>query len=175
VLSYQEHDLSRLPVVAELTGALVPDRARHIGFVGLSERVDEAGARAMAQAFGLKALFIFKLNPEEYHTNVVMATLAGKAAVLHPGSFADPEVPAAIAEFYQGRCLLLTEEEKLAFAGNCISVTENDVFFSQTALNTLSDKKKKALNRWGFRLHGVDVSELEKAGGSLRCMVGEIF
>jgi len=175
VLGYTEHDLSQQPVVAELTGALVPDRARNIGFVGLSERADTAGAKAMAESFGLEALFQFPLQPDEYHTNVVMAILAGRALVIHPESFADPAVPAAISKFYADRTVVLDESEKLAFAGNCISITDNDVFFSQTALNALAPKKRQQLENWGFRLHGVDVSELEKAGGSLRCMVGEIF
>ncbi len=175
VLGYETIDLSQAPVIAELTGALVPDRARNIGFVGLSERVDEAGAHAMARAFGLDALFRFDLKPDEYHTNVVMAVLAGKALVIHPGSFADPQVPQAIIRFYADRSIVLSDEEKMAFAGNCISITENDVFFSQTALQTLTREKQQRLRDWGFRLHAVDVSELEKAGGSLRCMVGEIF
>ena len=44
VLGYRCIDLSALPCVAELTGSLVIDRARNIGFCGLSERCDAAGA-----------------------------------------------------------------------------------------------------------------------------------
>ena len=40
--------------------------------------------------------------------------------------------------------------------------------------NTLKISKDK-LQSWGFTIHHVQVDELEKAGGSLRCMVGEIF
>jgi hypothetical protein len=175
VLGYRLFDLSNEDVVAELTGVMVPDRARNIGFVGMTERVDEAGARAMAHAFGLDALFQFDLQPDEYHANVVMAILAGRALVIHAGSFADPAVPRAIADFYGEHSIFLSDEEKQAFAGNCISLTESDVFFSQTALDALRPENRQKLENWGFRLHGVDVNELEKAGGSLRCMIGEIF
>jgi hypothetical protein len=93
----EEIDLSAQPHPCELTGALVIDRARGLGFCGLSERCDEVGAALMHEAFGLRATLLFDLAPGEYHTNVVLAVLAGRAAVVCPRGFADPAVPAAIA------------------------------------------------------------------------------
>ena len=52
-LGYRLVDFSQETFVAELTGSLVIDRARGIGYCGLSERCDLAGARAMHEAFGL--------------------------------------------------------------------------------------------------------------------------
>src|SRR3546814_5900909 len=49
VLGYAETDLSGQPHPCELTGALVIDRARGLGFCGLSERCDEAGARLRSE------------------------------------------------------------------------------------------------------------------------------
>lgn len=80
-LGYRMVDLSQQPGIAELTGSLVIDRARNLGYCGLSERCDGEGAAAMHAAFG-------------------------------------------------------------------------------TA---------------GFALHGLPLPEIEKAGGSLRCCVGELF
>lgn len=175
MLGYEKHFISREEAVAELTGVLVPDRARNIAFCGMTERVNDAGAQAMHEAFGLDLMFQFDLAQGEYHTNVVLSCLAGKACMIHAGSFADPAVPKAIAEFYKDRTIYLTDEEKLAFAGNGITITENDLFLSQTAFEALAQDKKDQLESWGFRIHHVQVNELEKAGGSLRCMVGEIF
>jgi len=175
MLNYEKHLISRDEAVAELTGVLVPDRARNIAFCGMTERVNDAGARAMHDAFGLDLMFQFDLADGEYHTNVVLSCLAGKACMIHAGSFADPEVPQAIADFYKDRTIFLTDEEKLAFAGNGITVTENDLFLSQTAFDALAQEKKDLIESWGFKIHSAQVSELEKAGGSLRCMVGEIF
>src|SRR3546814_7318893 len=84
VLGYAETDLSGQPHPCELTGALVIDRARGLGFCGLSERCDEAGARLMHDAFGLRATLLFDLAPGEYHTNVVLAGLSGRAALVCP-------------------------------------------------------------------------------------------
>ena len=140
-------DLSQRPVVAELTGPLVVDRARGLGLCGLTQRADEAGCAAMHEAFGLRLTFRFALQPSEYHTNVVLAVLAGRACVLHPGSFADPEVPAAIARAYEGRTLVLGDAEKAAFVANCIAVTERHVMMSQTAAAALRPASRAALER----------------------------
>ncbi|VAW34990.1 hypothetical protein MNBD_GAMMA01-974, partial [hydrothermal vent metagenome] len=175
MLGYEKYHISADNAVAELTGVLVPDRARNIAFCGMTERVNDVGAKAMYEAFGLDLMFQFDLKQSEYHTNVVLACLAGRGCILHADSFADPEVPKAIAKFYQDKTIFLTDAEKLAFAGNGITITENDLFLSQTAFAALASDSKDKLAQWGFKLHHVQVDELEKAGGSLRCMVGEIF
>ncbi len=161
--------------VAELTGPLIIDRGRGIGFCGLTERCDRKGAEAMHAAFGLDLTFVFELDPAEYHTNVVMSVLASRALVIHPPSFGDPEVPRAIASLYGDRVLELTDAEKAAFAGNCIALSERDVWMSTAAAEALSPQHRADLAAWGFDLKSVPLDEIEKAGGSLRCCVAEIY
>ncbi len=175
VLGYEEMDLSQQDLICELTGPLILDRGRRIGFCGMTQRVDDAGCEAMHRAFNSRLTFQFDLKPNEYHTNVVMAVLASRACVMVPEAFADPEVPKAIAAAYPGRTLFLTNAEKEAFAGNCIALSDTDLFMSQAGSDALRDECKQRLNDWGFTLHSIGVDELEKAGGSLRCMVAEIF
>jgi hypothetical protein len=88
-----------------LTGALVIDRARGLGYCGLSERCDAEGARLMHEAFGLRATLLFDLAPGEYHTNVVLAVLAGRAAVVCPRGFADAVEASAHLEHVDGAML----------------------------------------------------------------------
>jgi hypothetical protein len=168
-------DLSTQPVVAELTGSLVIDRARGIGFCGLSERCDMAGARAMHAAFGLRLTFCFDLAPGEYHTNVVLAVLTSRAAIIAPDGFADPAAVAAIAQVYAPRVLSLDAGQKAEFAGNAIALSSDSVWMSARAAASLRPHQRALLAEWGFTLHGVELAEIEKAGGSLRCCVGEIF
>ena len=175
LLQYETVDLSHQDLVCELTGPLIIDRPRQIGFCGMTQRVDDAGCQAMHEAFDLKLTFQFDLQPEEYHTNVVMAILAGRACVMDASAFADPDVPEAIEHAFPGRTLYLTPEEKQAFAGNCISLTDSDVFMSQAGADALRPECRQQLTDWGFTLHSVELDELEKAGGSLRCMLAEIF
>ena len=176
VLHYEEVDLSRGDRgVAELTGSLVIDHARGIGYCGLSERCDMDGARAMHEAFGLRLTFCFELARGEYHTNVVMASLAGRAVILTPDGFADPAVPRAIADAFDGRALWLSPEQKRAYAANAITLSPGRVWMSAHAVASLDEAQRATLAEWGFAIGTVDLDEIEKAGGSLRCCVGEIF
>jgi len=172
---YSITDLSQRDCVAELTGPLVIDRARRIGYCGLTDRVDQAGLEAMHEAFELRLTYAFPLVPEEYHTNVVLSVLAGRACVLHRPAFADPDSADAIAAAYPGRALFLDRAEKDAFAANCIALTDRDLFMSRTGAEALRPESRATLADWGFTLHTVALDEIEKAGGSLRCMVAEVF
>lgn len=167
--------LDRERCVAEMTGALIIDRARNVGFCGMSQRVDEAGAVAMHEALGLDLTYRFDLDPDEYHTNVVLSVLAGRACVAVPDAFADPAVPGVLEAAFPGRCLFLTNEEKEAFAANCIALTDRDLFMSTRAADALRPESRDTLEEWGFRIHATELSELELAGGSLRCMITELF
>lgn len=175
LLGYAVTDLSvRADLVAELTGALVIDRARGIGYCGLSERCDEAGARAMHAAFGLGLTFCFELADGEYHTNVVFALLAGRLPLLAADGFRDPAVPAAIAQAY-GDAVHLDGAHKRAFAGNAIALAPTRAWMSAGAAASLTPVQRATLARHGFALGEVELDEIEKAGGSLRCCVAEIF
>ncbi|MBS0383634.1 MAG: amidinotransferase [Proteobacteria bacterium] len=176
VVGYSEIDLSDgTHGIAELTGSLVIDHVRGIGYCGLSERCDMAGARAMHEAFGLRLTFCFELAPGEYHTNVVMASLAGRAAILATDGFADPAVPRAIAHAFDDRALMLTPAQKCDYAGNAITLSNDRVWMSARAAASLAAEQREAMESWDFRIGAVELDEIEKAGGSLRCCVAEVF
>lgn len=176
VLGREEIDLSDgAHGVAELTGSLVIDHARGIGYCGLSERCDMDGARAMHAAFGLRLTFAFELAAGEYHANVVMASLAGRAVILAADGFADPAVPQAIAQAFGGKALWLTPAQKRAYAGNAITLSPQRVWMSAGAASSLTGAQRSSLSDWGFTLGSMPLDEIEKAGGSLRCCVAEIF
>ena len=175
VLGYQVVDLAETGVVAELTGSLIIDRRRGVGFHGLGERCDVAGAQAMHEAFGLRLSFAFMLAPGEYHTNVVMSVLAGRTLVLCRAGLADGAVADALAQAYAGRYIELSVEEKNGFAGNCIALREDSVWMSRGAAAALTPTSRAAFLADGWRLRSVVLDEIEKAGGSVRCCVAEVF
>lgn len=176
VLGYAEIDLSACPgVTAELTGALVIDHLRGVGYCGLSERCNLAGAQAMAKAFELQLMLCFELAAGEYHTNVVLSLLASRAAIMAADGFRDPAVPAAIAGACGGQVIWLTPAQKQAFAGNAITLADNRVWMSAAAARALDSGQRSALASYGFAIGAVELDEIEKAGGSLRCCVAEIF
>jgi hypothetical protein len=175
VLDYAEIDLSTQPHPCELTGALVIDRARGIGFCGLSERCDEDGARLMHRAFGLRATLLFDLAAGEYHANVLLAVLAGRAALVCPAGFADPATVEAIAALYAPHAIRLSAVEQAAFAANAIALPGDTAWMSQGAADALEPGSREALAAAGFGLQAVPMAAIEAAGGSLRCCVAEIF
>lgn len=175
VLDYAEIDLSTQPHPCELTGSLVIDRARGIGFCGLSERCDEEGARLMHEALGLRATLLFDLAPGEYHANVVLAVLAGRAVILSERGFADAGVARAIAGFYAPHVAALSDEEHAAFAGNAIALSDDTVWMSARAAQALAPHNRDRLAGAGFQLRSVEMDAIEAGGGSLRCCVGEIY
>ena len=90
-------------------------------------------------------------------------------------AFVDEDTPLAIARVYPGCTLVIDQQEKDAFAGNCIAMTHSDLFMSQAGVDALQPKSRATLESWGFALHSTNLDEIEKAGGSLRCMIAEIF
>lgn len=129
----------------------------------------------MHEALGLRATLIFDLAPGEYHTNVVLAVLAGRAAILCPAGIADPAVVETIAALYAPHAVLLSAEEQAAFAGNAISLSSDAVWMSARAARALAPDNRAALAGAGFEVRSVPLDAIEAAGGSLRCCVAEIY
>ncbi len=175
VLGYLETDLSIQSHPCELTGALVIDRARGLGFCGLSERCDAQGAALMHAAFGLRATLLFDLAPGEYHTNVVLSVLAGRAALIAPGGFADPAVLDAFDALYAPHVLRVSADEHAAFVCNAIALAPDRVWMSAAAAAALGRETRARLAQAGLAVGAVPLAAIEAAGGSLRCCVGEIF
>ncbi|KRA46457.1 arginine deiminase-related protein [Pseudoxanthomonas sp. Root630] len=174
-MGYAETDLSAQPSPGELTGALVIDRARGIGFCGLSERCDEAGAAQMHAAFGLRATLMFDLAAGEYHTNVLLAVLAGRAALVCPHAL-QGDLSAALHALYGPQVVALSPAEQAAFAGNAIALTDRSVWMSRRAYEGLAPASRRQLEEVaGFAIRSVPLDAIEAGGGSLRCCVAEIF
>jgi len=89
--------------------------------------------------------------------------------------FADPAAAAAIARVYAPHVVQLDAAQKADYAGNAITLSPDAIWMSARAAASLRADQRDALARAGFALRSVDLAEIEKAGGSLRCCVGEIF
>ena len=85
----------------------------------------------MHDAFGLRATLLFQLAPREYHTNVALAVLAGRAASC-PTGIADP-AGSQRRRAYAPHAILLSPAEHAAFAGNAIARRDEAVWMSAAA------------------------------------------
>lgn len=177
VLGYRRIDLRDGPGVCELTGTLVIDRARALGVAGIGPRCDLAGAGAMSRAFGLSACLAWPMAEGEYHANVVLAILGGRTVVVCPDGWMDADGLIDTLGLVYGRSavIVLDRSERLGFAGNCIALAHDTVWMSERAADSLGEASRLGLERNGFRIRSVPLDEVEKAGGSLRCCVAEVF
>lgn len=157
---------------AELTGMLIIDHAWNIGFCGISNRCTKESAAVLQQLFGLNILYTFPISI--YHTNVGLSILAGRVAVICPEMFVHQEDVAALLKMYPDHVIISLEQMK-QFSGNVLAVSEHDVVISTSGVNALTVDQMRAFDRLGFQLHHVDLSEIEKSGGSMRCLLGEVY
>ncbi len=172
---YRLARLDAASCVCELTGSSVIDRGRGLALHGRTERLDAAGAAAFDAAFATPASFVFDLAAGEYHSNVVLAVLASRVLLAQRDAFVDPEAVDAIASLYGDHAILLSAEEKAGFVANAISLRPGTVWMSATAERALAQPTRARLRRAGLELRTVAIDEIEKAGGSLRCCVAELF
>ena len=90
-------------------------------------------------------------------------------------SITSSAVVEAICSLYAPHAIQLSPAERLAFVGNCLALADDQAWMSEAAMRGLTANHRSALRAAGFSLHGVPLDELEKAGGSLRCCVAEIY
>jgi hypothetical protein len=177
LMGYALHDLGRCTGLSELTGTLVIDRGRGLGIAGLGPRCDVAGVEAMTEGFGLRACLAAPMADAEYHANVVLALPASRAAVIAGEGWAQSApLCAALTRLYGAQAVIeLDGAERRAFAGNCIALGDDRLWMSERAADALRSGTLARLEANRFRVCSVDLDEIEKAGGSLRCCVAEIF
>ena len=65
--------------------------------------------------------------------------------------------------------------QKAAFAGNAIALSADAVWMSAARRRQPDGGTARYACGLGIRVRSVPLDEIEKAGGSLRCCVGEIF
>ena len=85
------------------------------------------------------------------------------------------EAPRAIARSLDDRVVWLSRAQKNAFAGNAIALATDRTWISARGTGSLDPDQLAEIERAGFRIGDIALDEIEKAGGSLRCCIAEIF
>ena len=167
----------------EGTGSIVLDRVNRIAYACLSPRTNES----ILDDFCTKLQFkkccfraVFS-NQEIYHTNV-MLSVADKYAILCAESITDKDELKNITEK-----LLSTNKEIIEisikqmqhFAGNMLQISNKKgaqfLAMSSQAYNSLTAAQITQIEKYNSILHS-DITSIETAGGgSVRCMLAEIF
>ena len=113
---------------------------------------------ALMEGMGFKVRKLELVDPHFYHLNLCMAPLTAKSVLIYPGAFS-PETLASIRRGVQ--TFEVTREEALQFVCNGVSV--NGYYVTPR----LDSRMEKILGEQGIEPIVVNLSEFEKAGGSV--------
>lgn len=168
----------------EGTGSMVIDHDHEMIYAAISERTNLSVLEKFASTNGFQAIVFLATDKEGhpiYHSNVVMA-VGEKFAVLCEEAIEEEWELIAVKQLLEstGHTIIpITREQLYAFAGNMLEIKnkngESLIVLSETAMKALRTDQLQLLQGFG-KLVPVDVPTIEQVeGGSVRCMMAEIF
>ena len=168
----------------EGTGSMVIDHENKVIYSCYSPRTDVSVLEKFANANKYRAIIFFatdKNGQAVYHTNVVM-TLADDFAILCVEAIEEEWELIAIRQLLDSSghdVIRITKDQMHCFAGNMLQVKnkkgEKFLVMSQTAFDSLYDDQKEEISS-RCKLLPISIPTIEQIeGGSVRCMMAEIF
>ena len=134
--------------------------------VGFGPRTDELGLKALAHELGVRVRPLRIVHPGMYHLDLAFCPLDSTRAMVCPDAF-DAAGARAVLDLVP-EPLVLTEAEALTFCANSVVVGRHVV------MPACPDRVRAQLEQWGFEVVLVDVGELHKGGGSVRCLTNPL-
>lgn len=127
----------------------------------------EVGAHAEVQeALARPVVSLRLVDPRFYHLDVALAPLDDENIVYYPGAFS--EASREVLRRMFPAAIIATEQDALAFGLNLVSDGRNVV------LNTEATGLAARLREAGYTPVPVELTELKKGGGSVKCCVAEL-
>ena len=168
----------------EGTGSMVIDHDHKMIYACVSERTSLSVLEKYAATNGYQAIVFLatdKNGMPVYHTNVVM-TLGEDFCVLCEEAIDEEWELIAVRQLLESTnhtIIAITRDQMHSFAGNMLQVRnnkgENILIMSQTAFNSLGKEQKQMLEAYASLLTIAVPTIEEVEGGSVRCMMAEIF
>jgi hypothetical protein len=167
----------------EGTGSMVMDHANRIIYACISERTSLSLLQKFAPARGYLAMPFNAVDISGkpiYHTNVMMCIGEG-FAVICTDAIADETERIAVTQLLEStghHIIRISLQQMHAFAGNMLELKnmhgKKFIIMSETAWNSLEDVQRERLNAYAAPIV-IPVPTIEQEGGSVRCMMAEIF
>ena len=168
----------------EGTGSMVIDHDNKMIYACVSERTSLSVLEKYAAMNGYQAIVFLatdKNGMPVYHTNVVM-TLGESFCVLCEEAIEEEWELIAVRQLLESTnhsIIPITREQMHSFAGNMLEVKntkgETLLILSQTAFNSLRKEQKQMLEAYAALLPVAVPTIEEVEGGSVRCMMAEVF
>lgn len=164
----------------EGTGSMVLDQQAGIAYAVASKRTDPRLFNQFCRTLGYQAV-LFDASDEDgqpvYHTNVLMC-LAEHFVLIGLAMVPQAQQAMLLAHFAaSGKTVIRLSPQQIGqFCGNAIELkgkNGNLLALSNTAYNALTPEQITLIEQ-SAQLLPIDVSSIESAGGSLRCMIAGI-
>jgi N-dimethylarginine dimethylaminohydrolase len=127
----------------------------------------EPAAHAQAQeVLGRPTISLRLIDPRFYHLDTALAVLDEHTIAYYPGAFS-PSSRAVLARLFPD-AVLATEEDAVAFGLNLVSDGRHVLLPAEAT--AMADRLATA----GYRPVPIELSELKKAGGSVKCCIAEL-
>ena len=173
-------------IFLEGTGSFVLDRTNRIAYCSISQRSSKELFLKFCKDFNynpvsFKAYHTYKNERKLiYHTNIMM-TIGASASIICLDSIDSLEERNLVKQKLTETNIVIeiSENQVKDFAGNIIILKSKDnvikFIISETAYNSLSSTQINQINNIGDFVIG-SIPNIEKySGGSVRCMIAEIF
>jgi hypothetical protein len=168
----------------EGTGSMIIDYENKMIYACVSERTSLSVLEKYAATNAFQAIVFLatdKNGMPVYHTNVMMAVGEDFCVLCEEAIEEEWELIAVrqLLESTHHTIIAITREQMHQFAGNMLQVKNNNgekfLIMSQTAFNSLRKEQKEMLEAYSTLLP-IAVPMIEEVeGGSVRCMMAEIF
>lgn len=168
----------------EGNGSMVMDHKNKIIYASLSERTNTNLLQQFARYHGFKVITFHATDAEQvpvYYTNMMMTVGDGFTLICETAIRNEIERIAVVQLLLAtGHAVIpISLEQMQQFAGNVLQVEnahhEKCIVLSQNAFNSLTREQLKKLQGFG-NLVPVNIPTIESVGGgSVRCMMAEIF
>jgi N-dimethylarginine dimethylaminohydrolase len=131
--------------------------------VAAGPRTDSATHAVLSRELGVRVASVPIVHTALYHLDLSLCPLDERRAIVAPSAW-DPAGRRTV-EALVPQPLVIDEGEAFTFCAN--SVVVDDVVVMPAGVPV---RVARQLESWGFTVATVDVSELHKGGGSIRCM-----
>ena len=150
--------------VNEAEGDFAPTHSWILAGAGF--RTHPAARTELQEYFGRPVIGLELVDPRFYHLDTALCVLDGDHIMYYPQAFS-PGSQHVLARLFPD-ALHATEHDACAFGLNAVSDGHN-VLLPTTATGLVDP-----LRHHGYHPHPVDMSELHKAGGSVKCCTQEL-
>jgi N-dimethylarginine dimethylaminohydrolase len=133
---------------------------------GTGFRTDPGAHTEVQELFGVPVVSLQLVDPRFYHLDTALAVLGDSEIAYFPGAFS-PGSRAVLQRLFPD-AVLATETDAVVLGLNAVSDGRNVV------LPSAATELAEQLRAQGWNPVGVDLSELLKAGGSVKCCTLEI-